>query len=67
MGSEYVVRMKTCTDDDKLGNAFGVANTLVDVPSVTSCIVALEGPTIDKIWLRGNLVFSTDFNIIRGG
>ncbi len=67
MGSEYIVRMKTCTDDDKLGNAFGVANTLVDVPIVTSCIVALEGPTINEICLHDNLVFSTDFNIIRGG
>jgi hypothetical protein len=69
MGSEYVVKMKTCTNDDKLGNAFGVANTLVDVPSATSCITTLEGPTIDEICMYDNLTLSssTNFNIIPGG
>jgi len=69
MGNEYVVRMKTCMEDDKLGNAFGVTNTLVDVPGATSSIVALEGPAIDKICLHDSLTLSssTNFNIIRGG
>jgi hypothetical protein len=58
--------MKTCIDDEKLGNAFGVPNTLIDVPSATSCIATLEGLAIDKICMRDSLTlyFSTDFNII---
>jgi hypothetical protein len=43
MGNKYVVGVKTCTNDDKLGNAFGVANTLVDVPSAIGYITAFEG------------------------
>jgi hypothetical protein len=63
------VKMKTNTDDDKLGNAFGVANTLVDVPSATSCITTLKGPAIDEICLHDSLTLfsSIDFNIIQGG
>jgi hypothetical protein len=63
------VKMKTSTNDDKLGNAFGVANTLVDVPSATNCIDALEGPAIDKICLHDSLTLSSsiDFNIIQDG
>jgi hypothetical protein len=49
------VGVKTYTNDDKLGNVFGVANTLVDVPSVVGCTVAFEGSTTNKICLHDSL------------
>jgi hypothetical protein len=60
------VGMKTCIDKD----TFGVANTLVvDVLVVVGYIVALEGPSIDKICICNSLpcLFSIDFKITRGG
>ncbi len=49
---EYVLRMKTYTNED----TFGVANTLmVDVHVATSCIAALKGLTIDEICIYDNL------------
>jgi hypothetical protein len=46
------VIVKTCINDDKLGNAYGVANTLIATPGVAGDIVALEGPIVDEKCLR---------------
>jgi hypothetical protein len=64
MGNKYVVGVKTCTNDDKLGNASGVANTLVDVPSAIGYITTFEGSTTNEICLCDNLTWSssTKFN-----
>jgi hypothetical protein len=49
------VGVKTCTYDDKLGNAYCVANTLIAMLGVAGCIVALEGPIIDEKCLCDSL------------
>jgi hypothetical protein len=59
------VGVKTCTNDDKLGNAFGVANTLIVMLGVIGCIVALKCPIANEICLCDGLTesFSMDFNV----
>ncbi len=62
MGNEYVVGVKTYIDDDKLGNTYGVVNTLVDVPSAVGYIAIFKGLAIDEICLRDNLTWSSSTN-----
>jgi hypothetical protein len=49
------VGVKTYTNDDKLGNAFGVVNTLVVMRGVVGYIVVLEDPITNKICMCDNL------------
>ncbi len=62
MGNEYAMGVKTCTYDDKLGNTYGVANTLVDVPSAIGYIAVFKGPAINEICLCDNLTWSSSTN-----